>query len=729
MKKFSKRAMSLFLALILIMSLLPTVALAGPGITTVEYVEVFVKYPIAGEHPHPYQDGVTVYDDEPYYVDEVHFFEIDENGIGMGKFLTEDYTFVAGETYLCDVYIRPKDGYTFESDSFYGFVNRRYPEAGYEVINNYGVCGILSVYMECAASTVTVTFDANGSKAQPPAPIQVPINGRIWDAIRNFDAVCMPDQDYEKFWDWSADPFATADDSSMYFDFDYDLVDQDMTLYAMWQRCEKTVDLYVQVPDDCFTEDVYGPTVTTPERANYSVDYTDNFYIGLVDGWLHYDLVYVGPFEKGQTYYSEVVVSLDVAGKLPKVNLYGGKLIKTTKINDEQISVLFSVTPSSGTTITKASCYIETPRAGQSAKDVKPELTNLTTGLMMDIVGWFETNQPSGVYYEGTFQAGKTYYALVTIGGYYSKYNLSYDNLQLDLKGVNVKLDHMIDLAEVAGFPNIAGAMVAVTIPKQYEFVAEVPYGGGKIRSSRENSSWKTILDFIYEAGSVTMEAKAAPGYEFKQWYDADTYETLSKNSTYTFNLNKKTHIKASFVRKLFDDVGAWDYFYEPVEWAVAKGITNGTSPTTFSPKKECNRADVVTFLWRTMGSPEPTTTKNPFTDVKSSAYYYKAVLWAVENGITAGASPTTFNPKGTCTREQVVTFLWRAKGSPEPGAVTNPFNDVSSSSYAYKAILWAISQTPPITNGTSSNKFSPKSPCTRGQVVTFLYRAFGPKG
>ena len=227
----------------------------------------------------------------------------------------------------------------------------------------------------------------------------------------------------------------------------------------------------------------------------------------------------------------------------------------------------------------------------------------------------------------------------------------------------------------------------------------------------------------------MTLEAKPEPGYEFKQWYDATTYETLSKKSTYTFNLNKDVHIKASFVWKPFEDVGAWDYFYEPVVWAVRNGITTGTDETHFSPKKECSRADVVTFLWRANGCPEPSSSDCPFTDVKPGAYYYKAVLWAVEKGITTGATTTTFKPKGICTREQVITFLWRAKGSPEPSSTSNPFVDVSSSSYAYKAILWAVNTKPVITNGTDDTHFSPKANCNRAQVVTFLARAYGPAG
>lgn len=171
-----------------------------------------------------------------------------------------------------------------------------------------------------------------------------------------------------------------------------------------------------------------------------------------------------------------------------------------------------------------------------------------------------------------------------------------------------------------------------------------------------------------------------------------------------------------------FTDVKAGDYFALPVLWAVENNITNGTSANTFSPEKSCTRGQVVTFLWRAAGSPEPATADNPFTDVKESAYYYKAVLWAVENGITTGMGKGKFSPDNTCTRGQVATFLWRAKGEPAPENETNPFADVEGTAYYYKAVLWAVEKG--ITTGTGKGKFSPDSTCTRGQIVTFLYRA-----
>ncbi len=171
-----------------------------------------------------------------------------------------------------------------------------------------------------------------------------------------------------------------------------------------------------------------------------------------------------------------------------------------------------------------------------------------------------------------------------------------------------------------------------------------------------------------------------------------------------------------------FTDVKSSDYFYESVLWAVAKGVTNGVSANRFAPDEICTRAQVVTFLWRAAGEPEPSAEKIPFTDVNASAYYCKAVLWAVENGITTGVGSNLFAPDQACTRAQVVTFLWRSAGSPGVTGTGNPFSDVTSPNYYYKAVLWAVENG--ITNGISANRFAPEQTCTRGQIVTFLYRA-----
>lgn len=178
-----------------------------------------------------------------------------------------------------------------------------------------------------------------------------------------------------------------------------------------------------------------------------------------------------------------------------------------------------------------------------------------------------------------------------------------------------------------------------------------------------------------------------------------------------------------------FVDVKPTDYFYNPVKWAVTKNITKGTSAVTFSPDKTCTRAEIVTFLWRDAGSPMPTISRNPFSDVSYSmgADFYNAILWASQNGITAGTTTTTFAPNKTCTRAEIVTFLWRYAKKPV-GYGSNSFTDVNKNDHApyYDAILWAVSKG--ITNGSTTTTFAPNGTCTRAQAVTFLYRYEGGK-
>lgn len=180
----------------------------------------------------------------------------------------------------------------------------------------------------------------------------------------------------------------------------------------------------------------------------------------------------------------------------------------------------------------------------------------------------------------------------------------------------------------------------------------------------------------------------------------------------------------AAFLKEVetspFSDVSTSAYYYEAVKWAQEKGITGGIGNGLFGPNQPCTRAQVVTFLWRAAGSPAPMLNKNPFTDVHTSDYYYDAVLWAVQNGITNGTSAKTFSPDATVTRAQVVTFLWRANDQPAAG--NSGFLDVSSNAYYARAVDWAFANG--ITTGVDYGAFGPDTACTRAQIVTFLYRA-----
>ena len=178
-----------------------------------------------------------------------------------------------------------------------------------------------------------------------------------------------------------------------------------------------------------------------------------------------------------------------------------------------------------------------------------------------------------------------------------------------------------------------------------------------------------------------------------------------------------------------FDDVqDSGKFYYNPVYWAfnAEPQITNGIDDTHFGPDASCTRGQVVTFLWRAAGCPEPKSTKTNFTDLKAGAFYEKAVAWAVENGITDGMTKTTFAPDKTCTRSQIVTFLWRYAGKTEPKNTSTGFKDVADGAFYAKPVAWAVENE--VTNGLSADKFGPDATCTRGQVVTFLYRATNGK-
>ena len=222
----------------------------------------------------------------------------------------------------------------------------------------------------------------------------------------------------------------------------------------------------------------------------------------------------------------------------------------------------------------------------------------------------------------------------------------------------------------------------------------------------------------------------AALGHDLAYAYaGAGTHTATCSRCDYTFTeacaYEHGVCIHCGALENPFVDVIEGEFYYDAVLWAFYHDpqITKGTDSTHFSPKNTCKRRDVVTFLWRANGCPEPTETENPFTDVPDNAYYTKAVLWAVEKGITTGTGKDTFSPTATCKRRDVVTFLWRAKGCPTPTVTENPFTDVPAGKYYTDAVLWAVEAG--ITTGTTATTFSPAKTCTRGQIVTFLYRAY----
>ena len=236
------------------------------------------------------------------------------------------------------------------------------------------------------------------------------------------------------------------------------------------------------------------------------------------------------------------------------------------------------------------------------------------------------------------------------------------------------------------------------------------PSGNVSVREGRDQT-FTITPDKGYAVSNVKIDGKsigAVKSYTFENVRRTHTIEVIFMKA----NGNPQTGV--------FVDVATGSYYEDAVDWAVENGITQGTDDTHFVPDGICTRAQAVAFLWRAAGSPKPETRTMPFADVPAGSYYYDAVLWAVENGITKGTSDTTFNPNMTCTRAQIVAFLWRSEKSPAAGTA-NPFADVKSTAYYADAVLWAVKEN--ITRGTTNTTFSPDADCTRSQIVTFLWR------
>lgn len=264
-----------------------------------------------------------------------------------------------------------------------------------------------------------------------------------------------------------------------------------------------------------------------------------------------------------------------------------------------------------------------------------------------------------------------------------------------------VVLSRGIKTIEWGAFSDCIGLRSAV-IPASVTEISECAFGSNS--EMYWGADWAPLIVYSYSSSAAE---------QYVQEYN--NREDNAKDMSMTFAaLDKPTKVTLKFT-----DVVSGEYYEASVQWAVEQNVTTGTSASTFSPYDSCTRAQAVTFLWRAAGCPEPGNTKNPFADVSSGEYYYKAVLWAVEQGITNGIDATHFAPNSTCNRAQIVTFLYRFEGSPVAGS--NPFVDVAIEDYFSDAVSWAMECG--VTTGTTAKEFSPLSDCIRAQIVTFLYR------
>ena len=302
------------------------------------------------------------------------------------------------------------------------------------------------------------------------------------------------------------------------------------------------------------------------------------------------------------------------------------------------------------------------------------------------------------------------------------------------------KNNHAYDFAKVTVDSNSTKTVsedgktltITYTAPSYYSGSSSAPTYSVTVDKT-ENGSVTVSPKSASKGSTVTITVKPDSGYTLETLTAIDSKGkkiqlTDKGEGKYTFTMPAdKVEVKATFMDdntmlNFFVDVKSGDYYYDAVLWAAKNGITSGTDAVHFSPEQPCTRAQIVTFLWRAAGSPEPKGAASGMSDVASGSYYEKAVAWAIENGITTGTTTSTFSPDATCTRAQSVTFLYRALKGTAPTTV-NGFTDVAADAFYADAVAWAVESG--VTNGTTDSTFSPNNDCTRAQIVTFLYRAY----
>ena len=329
----------------------------------------------------------------------------------------------------------------------------------------------------------------------------------------------------------------------------------------------------------------------------------------------------------------------------------------------------------------------------------------------------------------GTFAGGTKYTVKVSLEA--TGNNRFTDKTTFQINGQTAKLDGTIP---ATGLDN---TIITLTFPATSSGSTGGGGGGGATTyaitvKSAKNGDVTASHKSASKGTAVTLTVDPDKGYVLDTLTVLDgkdkEIKLTEKNGKYTFTMpDSKVTVAATFKasaptgKNPFIDVPAGSYYEDAVIWAVDKGITTGTSATTFNPNGICTRAQAVTFLWRAAGSPAAKSAVMPFTDVKAGSYYYDAVLWAVEQGITKGTSDTMFSPDATCTRAQIVTFLWRANGSPAVSG-NSAFTDVASDAYYAAAVTWAEKNG--VTGGIGGGLFGSNNNCTRAQIVTFIYRS-----
>ena len=415
--------------------------------------------------------------------------------------------------------------------------------------------------------------------------------------------------------------------------------------------------------------------------------------------------------EKGYTFNDADSMTATVNGKTVEVtNVYG-------EPEQRGVTIDFTCEKPSKTISTVAVTGIDAPVIGATPDTTAAASPGMTVGR----VTWSPADPvfKEGVAYTVTVtvleEDGYTFGSAVTatINGQTAKYSRTRQAAKLFVSTVSYTFP-----ALKAGAPAITTQPKSVSVKEGADVTFSVAATGEAL-----NYQW-----YQEKGGSTSKVGTNGPTYTIKAVNVSDdngtAYYCVVSNKVGEVTSNKATLTVSKLgTMTTFSDIPEGAYYTDAVAWAVEKGVTSGTSGTTFSPNADCTRAQIVTFLWRAAGSPAPKSKESSFTDVAADAYYSDAVRWAVENGITSGTSSTTFSPNATCTRAQTVTFLWRSQKSPADGTA-NAFTDVADGTYYIDAVKWAVKNG--ITSGTSANTFSPNADCSRAQIVTFLYRCMG---
>ncbi len=594
----------------------------------------------------------------------------------------------------------------------------------------------VSVKIPQAAPTYTVQFNTNGGSAVGSATVSE--GGKLTEPQ-------APTKDGYTFHGWYKDAAFTNR-----WNFDADTVTGNTTLYAKWTEATKIYGISGTVYAYGGTTTASGVTVklmkgdTQVASATSAADGTYRF-TGIAPG------VYNIVAEKEDTTQTTLVIvtNHDETGK--NVTLPQSKVNSKLTVNgadtpdvvagglDKEAAAVKGA--NSSATLVKVEMTVESKR---STEIPDADKTNIETSASGKTLEYLDIKVKQTV--DGTENAITTTENMMEIVIPYDMTGKSNITVYRYHDGTAETFTENTTKADGTYYLDTVNHLIYVYTQKfsTYAIGYNTQSGGGSGSGGSSSGNSSTISTPSAKNGTVSVSPKSASkgttvtvtvtpdkGYvlETLTVTDASGKKLDLKNmgsGKYSFTMPaSKVEVKATFMEdntmlNYFVDVPASAYYYDAVLWAAEQGITGGTDATHFSPDGVCTRAQAVTFLWRAAGSPAPSTTAMPFTDVAADSYYYNAVLWAMENGITVGTSSTTFSPDLNCSRAHIMTFLWRSEKSPAAGSV-NPFTDVSADAYYADAVLWAVKES--VTNGTSSATFSPDADCTRAQIVTFIWR------